>query len=200
MPRKREVKPDFYTHWDLYELDEEAGTGGLIRLSYQGLWACADREGRFEWKPKRLKHHIIPHDSADFGEILNHLHRGGFIRRYVVDGRDYGWIPTFKEHQRVHPDEARSKLPVPTASNTISYDPMRSHEIPGDSEESPEIPGNRRESPPSSSGPSGPSSSSGKEEAPKGAELTAPPVRLADSLIEQFPELAGQTPATRRSA
>lgn len=164
MPRKREVKPDFFTHPELYEADKAGGFGGLLRLAYVGLWCCCDREGRFEWKPRVLKLDCLPHDLIEFSEILDGLHAAGFVVRYVVDGKHYGAIPTFKLHQRIHPQEARSKLPAATESNTISVDHRRLVTNGGES----------RPSSSSLSGPSGPSISSDKKEGPDGPEQHSP--------------------------
>lgn len=114
MPRRRELDPKFFTNDILADL--ELRTQLPVRLAYAGLWCVADRDGRFEWKPRTLKLDILPWDSVDFGEVLEALVEAGFVRRYEIKGVAYGDIPTFAKHQRPHPREAKSKLPQYVAS------------------------------------------------------------------------------------
>lgn len=119
-PRIRTVKPTLFQHGDLYDLEESTGSGGgprlPIRLAFIGLFGYTDCEGRFEWKPRELKVNILPYDDADFGAILEALERGGFIVSYEVEGKKYGLIPTFLDHQTINKREAASSIPPPPAS------------------------------------------------------------------------------------
>ena len=45
MARIRTIKPEFFRHEGLYELEQE--TGFAIRVAFAGLWTACDREGRF---------------------------------------------------------------------------------------------------------------------------------------------------------
>lgn len=112
MPRIRTIKPEFYRHHDLFLAEKESGLP--IRVSFSGLWLCADKEGRFKWKPTELKLDILPYDELDFNKVLNCLVDKGFIIKYTVDNKEYGCIPTFKEHQRITGTEKQydSKLPA----------------------------------------------------------------------------------------
>jgi hypothetical protein len=110
MPRSRVVKPAFFKHAGLYDAEVESGLP--LRLAFEGLWTIADRAGRFEWKPREIKTDVLPYDPVDFADVLAALERHGFVRRYVVDGRTYGVIPSFDRHQPFHPREAASKLPA----------------------------------------------------------------------------------------
>ncbi|MFZ1643129.1 MAG: hypothetical protein WAV07_17195 [Candidatus Contendobacter sp.] len=47
----------------------------------------------------------MPHDFIDFSAILNALEKAGFIQRYEANGETYGWIPSFKKHQRFQTKE-----------------------------------------------------------------------------------------------
>lgn len=118
MSRIRGVKPDFFKHEDLALLSP------LHRLAFIGLWTQADREGRLEDRPRKLKTDVLPYDPCDFSAILNDLVRAGFIRRYVVQGQSYLLVPKLKKHQRFHPDEKQSVLPpppeTPESTNVIS--------------------------------------------------------------------------------
>lgn len=111
MPRKRMVDPKFFKDWELYEAEQRAGLP--LRLAYEGLWAVADREGRFAWKPEQIKTDVLPYDVVDFRLILEALLGAGFVRYYAVEGKSYGWIPNFKRYQPIHPREAKSLIPEP---------------------------------------------------------------------------------------
>lgn len=103
--RIRYLKPGFFTNEALAELRPEA------RLLYAGLWLLADREGRLEDRPKRIKAEIFPYDSYDVEKLLSSLASNGFLVRYQVDGQNYIWLPSFKKHQRINPRELPSALP-----------------------------------------------------------------------------------------
>jgi hypothetical protein len=109
--RIRTVKPEFYQHSGLYDAEVEFSLP--LRLAYEGLWNYSDREGLFEWKPRELKLNILPYDPVDFARVLDALATRGFVVRYACRGREYGWIPTFKEHQIINNREEASKIPPP---------------------------------------------------------------------------------------
>lgn len=113
MPRIRTVKPEFFTHYDLFLAEQESGFP--IRLAFQGLWLCSDKEGRFKWQPEQLKLNVLPYDKLDFIKVLEVLVNKDFIIKYEVNGRDYGCVPTLKDHQRFSGKESQSesKLPAP---------------------------------------------------------------------------------------
>jgi hypothetical protein len=119
-PRIRTVKPEFFQHGELY--DAEIAEGLPLRLAFAGLWCLADREGRFEWKPRELKLHIVPYDQVEFARVLDALEACGFIVRYTVaDGRTYGWIPNFTRHQVVNNREEQSRIPAPPTEAVTAY-------------------------------------------------------------------------------
>jgi hypothetical protein len=105
------VKPEFYRHLGLYQLEQR--TRLPIRISFEGLWAVADREGRFRWRAHEIKLDVLPYDEVDFAVILEELTRAKFIVHYVVDGEGYGYIPTWKKHQRLNNREKPSLIPAP---------------------------------------------------------------------------------------
>jgi hypothetical protein len=120
--RIRTVKPAFFRHRGLYLLEQSSGFP--IRVAFEGLWTVADREGRFRWKPEELKLDCLPYDALDFSDVLNALERGDFVRRYEVDAKAYGWIPSFLEHQVINQREAASTLPEPpTSADTCTHIP-----------------------------------------------------------------------------
>jgi hypothetical protein len=112
--RIRTVKPGFFLNEELADLEHE--TGLPVRVAFVGLWCAADREGRFEWRPRRLKAAVLPYDDVDFSRVLDALATRGFLVRYASQGREYGSIPTFTEHQIVNARESASKLPAPPAT------------------------------------------------------------------------------------
>lgn len=111
MARIRTIKPEFFQHHELFEAEE--ATGLPLRLAFAGLWTCADREGRFKWRPHALKLSCLPYDDVDFARVLDALAIHGFIVRYEVDGQAYGAVPSWQKHQTINLREASSKLPGP---------------------------------------------------------------------------------------
>ena len=67
MPRMRNIKPDFFKDEDLSYLPFEA------RIIFAGLLCLADREGRLEYRPKRIKVEIMPFDDVDIDTICRRL-------------------------------------------------------------------------------------------------------------------------------
>lgn len=109
--RIRTIKPEIGKNEDLWDLYEE--TGLPVYQAFTLLWCYADREGRFEWRPRALKTDVLPYWNGDFSRVLDALVTRGFIVRYTVDGRDYGLIPSFRRHQAVNNRESPSELPEP---------------------------------------------------------------------------------------
>lgn len=107
MARTRNLKPSFFTNEKLADLDP------LARLLFQGLWLHADKEGRLEDRPRKLKAEILPYDECNIGDLLAALNDAGFIERYEVGGVAYIALPTFRKHQNPHPKESDSEIPAP---------------------------------------------------------------------------------------
>lgn len=114
MARIRTIKPEFFKHEVLFDLEKE--TGLPIRVAFAGLLTCCDREGRFKWRPRRLKADALPYDEVDFSLVLDAMFKKRLILKYRVDGDDYGCIPSWKKHQIIHNTEAKSVLPSPPQS------------------------------------------------------------------------------------
>lgn len=114
MARIRCVKPEFFRHEALFDLELE--TKLPIRVAYVGLWCCCDREGRFRWRSRQLKSEILPYDNIDFDDILNALFEKQFIVKYRVSCEDYGFIPSWNRHQVINNRESESSLPEPEES------------------------------------------------------------------------------------
>lgn len=109
--RIRTIKPEFFTHEGIFELELE--TGLPMRVAFAGLWCAADREGRFKWEPRRLGVQILPYDQADFSRVLDALATRGFIRKYASGTGVFGVIPSFGTHQVINNREKESELPEP---------------------------------------------------------------------------------------
>lgn len=110
MARIRAIKPQFFRNEQLAEFSF------AHRLLFAGLWTQADKEGRLEDRPKRLKAELFPYDDGiDISAMVQDLARGKdpLIVRYVVDGIGFIWIRKFAEHQRPHHTEPESRYPPP---------------------------------------------------------------------------------------
>lgn len=116
--RIRTIKPEFFTHEGLYELEKE--TGLPIRVAFPGLWCAADKAGRFKWEPRRLGVLILPYDGIDFARVLDALFTRGFIVRYRVEEVDYGAIPAFEKHQFLNNKEKASCFPAPDFGKIVA--------------------------------------------------------------------------------
>src|SRR5215469_6468299 len=120
MGRIRTIKPEFFTHEGLFDLEKESGLP--CRLAFAGLWTCCDRAGRFKWRPRQLKISILPYDDVDFSRVLDALATRGFLVRYACGTREFGYIPSWKEHQFVNNKEPASLLPEPSPQQIEHFD------------------------------------------------------------------------------
>jgi hypothetical protein len=109
--RARNLKPGFFKNEILAELDP------LTRILFAGLWCMADREGRLEYRPKRIKAELLPYDNCNVEKMLNSLSKE-FITIYEVDGNKYIEINKFTEHQNPHIKEAACSIPAPDKHST----------------------------------------------------------------------------------
>lgn len=110
MARARNIKPGFFTN------DVLAECSALSRLLFQGLWCHADREGRLEDRPRKIKAEILPYDDCDIEELLQQLSSRGFIVRYQTDSGSYIQVVNFGKHQNPHMKEPASTIPAPCLS------------------------------------------------------------------------------------
>lgn len=107
MARARNIKPGFFANEDLAECEP------LARLLFAGLWCLADREGRLEDRPKRIRAELLPYDSCDADDLLNQLQARGFILRYSHGEGRFIQVLKFDSHQNPHMKEAKSSIPAP---------------------------------------------------------------------------------------
>ena len=110
MSRARNLKPAFFKNEELAELPFE------YRLLFQGLWCLADREGRMEDRPKRIKAEVFPYENVDVAVGLAELERSGFIERYAAANTPCIQIVNFAKHQNPHCKESASTIPAPCKS------------------------------------------------------------------------------------
>jgi hypothetical protein len=107
MMRARLLKPGFFTNEELARLPVRA------RLLFAGLWCLADREGRLEDRPERIKAAIFPYERVRIRPLIAALTRAGIVKSYTVAYTRCLALPSFCKHQRPHPRETPSFLPPP---------------------------------------------------------------------------------------
>lgn len=118
MARSRNIKPAFFKNEKLAECHP------LSRLLFAGLWCLADRLGRLEDRPKRIRAEILPYDDGSVDEMLDELHKSGFIMRYSCDGKAFIQVVNFLKHQNPHCAEKASSIPAP---DMYSASPVQEH-------------------------------------------------------------------------
>jgi hypothetical protein len=118
MARTRSLKPSFFANDLLAECEP------MARLLFAGLWTIADRDGRLEFRPRRIKGALFPYDNCDIEQLVAQLAARGFVQVYRAGGVDVLLIPTFGEHQRCHPDERSENLPPPGESDENTVFPV----------------------------------------------------------------------------
>jgi hypothetical protein len=97
----------------LFANDQLAEIDPLGRLLFIGLWTLADRDGRLEDRPRRIKAEVLPYDDCDVDALLEALHGRGFILRYQVQERRFIQVVKFAKHQNPHIREPASAIPAP---------------------------------------------------------------------------------------
>ena len=118
MARTRNIKPAFFDNDTLGSLDP------LIRLLFIGLWCIADRDGRLEDRPRRIKKTLLGYDDAtaeDTDRMLQELADNDFIIRYEVNGEKYIQVINFTKHQNPNMKEKNSEIPPPVGFDTGTY-------------------------------------------------------------------------------
>ncbi len=114
MARTRSIKPGFFDNDIIGDLPP------LTRLLFIGLWCIADREGRLQDRPRRIKKALLGYDDVDadgVDKMLQALHDAGFIYRYTVDGEQYIHVVNFSKHQNPHIKEKPSEIPPPPSES-----------------------------------------------------------------------------------
>lgn len=105
MSRIRSIHPGFFTDEAFVQVS------AFARLLLLGLGTEADDKGAFPWKPVSLKIKLFPMDVVDIQQLLKELCEVDAIRRYKLDGKEYGCIRNFRQHQR--PKKPNDIHPMP---------------------------------------------------------------------------------------
>lgn len=106
MARARNIKPALFKNEILGVADP------IYTLLFSGLWLLADREGRLEDRPLRIKAELFPYrEGIDMPAMLGWLHDSGFIYRYSYGENRYIEIINFTKHQNPHKNEVPSEIP-----------------------------------------------------------------------------------------
>lgn len=111
MARIRSLKPDFF-------FDEETATlHPDAQLLLLGLSTQADRDGRLEDRPVRLKAALFPYRDVDVEARLADLVGAGAIVRYEANGKRCIALVHWERDQKPHPKETSLDLPEPTTES-----------------------------------------------------------------------------------
>ena len=133
--RARNIKPGFFKSEGL------ALCSPAARLLFIGLWCMADRDGRLEDRPLRIKAELFPYDNSNVEKLLNELAdkkdcdgTPSFIVRYGQQ-KKYIQILHFLSHQTPHFKEKESEIPdistcLSLAQDKPEYSPEQAHLIP----------------------------------------------------------------------
>lgn len=98
----------------MYKNEDLAECSIWARYIWPGLWTLADREGRLEDRPKRIKGELLPFDSQDVEPLLRELEARLFILRYKNSDGSFIQILKFSKHQTPHYTEKASVIKPPT--------------------------------------------------------------------------------------
>lgn len=103
--RARNIKPALFKNELLGKADP------LFTILFEGLWCMADRQGRLEDRPARIKAEIFPYrDALDVEPLLEWLIEWRFIDRYTTKRGSVISVIEFLKHQRPHKNEPQSEL------------------------------------------------------------------------------------------
>lgn len=102
--RTRLIQPTFFQNDQIAELTLEA------RLLFIGLWTIADKEGRLENRPKRIRAVLFPYDKIDICLKLTELADKGFVELYSFNSEECIQVVNWHRHQSVHVRETESTI------------------------------------------------------------------------------------------
>jgi hypothetical protein len=116
MARVRNIKPEFYSHEELQDMEVEHPELHPM-LVFSGLWTQCEWSGVFSWSVRKLHLSILPFLEFDFEKSLEFLEKHGFIKKFSRGGKDYGYVHTFTRYQAISGNEKSQPLkhPVPNA-------------------------------------------------------------------------------------
>ena len=119
MARIRTIKPEFFRHELLQELEKKYPEARPM-LVFCALWGHCDKAGSFLWKTRTLGLDVLPFLGISIADTLQILVEAHLVLRYSVRGVDYGNVPSFSTHQRIGGKEAIEPArfpPPPRGSN-----------------------------------------------------------------------------------
>jgi hypothetical protein len=106
MARARNIKPSLFKNEVLGVADP------LLTILFTSLWCLADKKGRLEDRPLRIKAETFPYrENIDINRYLTELSQLGFIHRYKVNEIGYIQVINFDKHQNPHHTEKDSEYP-----------------------------------------------------------------------------------------
>ena len=98
---------------EFFKNDRLAEVSTFGRLLFMGLCLLADKAGRLEDRPKRLKQELIPYDEADADALLGELATHGLLSRYSANGESWLEICDWPRWQQPSYREKASRIPAP---------------------------------------------------------------------------------------
>lgn len=104
--RARNIKPALFKNELLGSADP------LYTILFAGLWCMADRAGRLQDRPARIKAELFPYRDLDIETYLQWLLDAKFIDRYTTKRGSVISVREFLKHQRPHKSEPQSELPA----------------------------------------------------------------------------------------
>ena len=103
MARTRYIKTEFFEDTKIAELSVEC------RLLYIGLWTLLDRNGVYDFDPKKIKKNIFGYDDkitvSRVSTMLSELIKYSFFKEIDYGDKKYLYCPNFVRHQKFHREE-----------------------------------------------------------------------------------------------
>jgi hypothetical protein len=112
MARIRTIKPEFYRHEGLQDLEREHPSLRPM-LVFSGLWGHCDKNGVFRWRPRQLALDVLPflwegRTGEQLERCLLLLVEHGLLVRFEHGGEVFGAVMKFRKHQRITGKEGQS--------------------------------------------------------------------------------------------
>lgn len=115
MARARNIKPGLFSNEVLGVADP------LLTILFASLWCLADKAGRLEDRPERIRAATFPYrKNLEIDVMLSELQGKGFVTRYKVNELRLIQVNEFSKHQKPHHTEKESVLP-PCDSKALIY-------------------------------------------------------------------------------
>jgi hypothetical protein len=132
MARIRNIKPEFYSHEELQDMEVEHPELHPM-LVFSALWTQCEWSGVFQWSIRKLKLAILPFLNYDLEKSLAYLEQHGFIKKFMRDDKEYGYVYNFVRYQAISLKESKQELryPVPTKEEIGEPIPEPSRNSPG---------------------------------------------------------------------